>query len=240
MRRALAALICVGITLGAAGGGSATRAGKLAGDPGRGEAVFLGNGCGFCHTFSKAGSTGSSAPDLDWSLRADAARARLPIGRFALSRIVWGGRSMPSFQATLSSQEIEDVVAFLLDRPFTAPPAGVGPAPLLPAPPSPDVQPALVARWLKAVRLPPRAVPGARLFAKVACLSCHTYLGAGARSFGGRDLTRIGTTRKMTSFFVAYLRNPRSKGNARMPSYADLGSVDLARIATFLDASRGR
>jgi mono/diheme cytochrome c family protein len=240
MRSAIAVLACVGIMLTVTGGGSATRDRRLTGSPDRGEAVFVGNGCGFCHTSSKAGSSGSTAPDLDWSLRADAARARMPIGRFALSRLVWGGRSMPSFRTTLSSQELEDVVSFLVGRPFTAPPGDVPQAPLLPAPLFPAAQPALVARWRQVSHLPRTAVPGAKLFAKVACLSCHTYLGAGTRSLGGRDLTRIGATRRGTAFFEAYLRNPRSRGNARMPPYAALGSVNLEQIAIFLDASRGQ
>jgi mono/diheme cytochrome c family protein len=239
MRHAIAVVTCVGLMLAATGGGSATPDRRLTGDPARGEAVFLGNGCGFCHTFSKAGSSGSSAPDLDWSLRADAARARMSIGRFALSRLVWGGRSMPAFQTTLTSQQIEDAVSFLLGSPFTAPPGAVPQAPLVPSPPPPAAQPALVSRWRQAGHLSRGAVPGAKLFAQVACLSCHTYLGAGTRSLGGLDLSRIGATRKGTAFFAAYVRNPRSQGNARMPSYADLGSVNLRRIAAFLDASRG-
>jgi mono/diheme cytochrome c family protein len=240
VRLAIAALACVAIMLTATGGGSATSDRRLAGSPDDGEAVFIGNGCGFCHTFSRAGSTGSSAPDLDWSLRADAARARMTIGQFALSRLVWGGRSMPSFRTTLGSQQLDDVVSFLVGRPFTAPPDGVPQAPLPPAPPPPADQPALVARWRQLNHLPRAAVPGAKLFAKVACLSCHTYLGAGTRSLGGKDLTRIGATRKGAGFFAAYLRNPRSRRNLTMPSYAALGNVNIRRIAVFLNGSRGR
>jgi mono/diheme cytochrome c family protein len=239
MRLAIATTACIGIVLAVSGGGSATRDRPLTGDPGRGEAVFGGNNCGFCHTFSKAGSTGSSAPDLDWSLRADAARVRMSIGPFAFSRLVWGGRSMPSFRTSLSSQELEDLVSFLVGSPFTAPPGDVPQAPQPPAPPPPAAQPALVARWRQKGHLPKGAVPGAKLFAKVACLSCHTYLGAGTRSLGAPDLSRIGAKRKGAAYFAAYLRNPRSRGNTKMPPYADLGSVNLARIAAFLDASRG-
>ncbi len=239
MSRWIALLACMGIALGVTGGGSARREQGLTGSPAQGATVFIENGCGFCHTFSKAGSKGPSAPDLDWSLRPDAVRARLPIGLFALSRIVWGGRSMPSFRTTLTDQQLEDLVSFLVGVPFTAPSEGVGQAPLLPAPPSPAAQPGLVARWRRANHLPPTAVPGAKLFAKAACLSCHTYLGAGTRSLGGRDLSKIGSTRKGTAFFASYLKNPKSRGNDKMPPFGVLGSANLRRIAVFLNASRG-
>jgi cytochrome c551/c552 len=39
------------------------RVGKTTGPPGL--AVFQQNGCGGCHTFKPAGSTGNDGPDLD-------------------------------------------------------------------------------------------------------------------------------------------------------------------------------
>jgi hypothetical protein len=38
----------------------------------------------------------------------------------------------------------------------------------------------------------PQAVRGARIFAQVGCLNCHTYLGDGTQNLGAPDLTAIG------------------------------------------------
>ena len=49
-----------------------------------------------------------------------------------------------------------------------------------------------VPSWIKQNNLPPNAIPGAKLFAQVGCLNCHSYLGTGrrlrrrARPLGGR------------------------------------------------------
>src|SRR3954464_451997 len=37
-----------------------------------------------------------------------------------------------------------------------------------------------VPHWIKAEKLPPQAVPGAKLFAVAGCTACHTYLGTGS------------------------------------------------------------
>src|SRR5258708_9978629 len=44
------------------------------GDPAAGKALFVANGCGGCHTYTPAGSTGKVGPDLD-NLAADAQKA---------------------------------------------------------------------------------------------------------------------------------------------------------------------
>src|SRR5262245_13203378 len=44
------------------------------GDPAAGKKLYDSNGCGGCHTFGPAGSTGKVGPDLD-HLAADAAKA---------------------------------------------------------------------------------------------------------------------------------------------------------------------
>ncbi len=240
MRRAVAFLACAGAALAfGLGRGSATQDGRLAGDPAAGALVFTESRCGFCHTFSAAGSRGPSAPDLDWSPRADAPRARLPIGGFVLSRIVWGGRGMPAFGTTLDAAQVDDLVSFVIGKPFTAPAGSAPAAPSFRTAPVPSAQAALVRRWLRVARLPATVAPGAKLFAKVACLACHTYLGSGTRSLGGRDLTSIGNTRT-AGYLTSYLRNPARFGNRRMPSFAALARADLARLVAFLAASRGR
>ncbi len=75
------------------------------GDPAAGKEVFLGiGGCGSCHTFADAGTSGSIGPNLD-----DAA----PSLDLALDRITNGQGAMPKFSDQLSSQQIADVAAYV-------------------------------------------------------------------------------------------------------------------------------
>ena len=86
------------------GGGETTTGGGATGDATNGEAVFASAGCGGCHTFSKAGSSGSIGPNLD-----DAS----PSFDKVVSQVTNGGGPMPSFKDQLSEQEIRDVAAFV-------------------------------------------------------------------------------------------------------------------------------
>ena len=141
----------------------------------------------------------------------------------------------------LSTQEVEDLVSFLIGEPFTLPPEGVAPVPFLPPPPPlVTASSATVARWATLERLPKAAVPGAKLFAKTGCLSCHTYLGAGSKRLRAPDLTAIGAKRKGVRYFRRFVAKPYEYGTNLMPTYADLGDANLTRIAVFLDASKGR
>ena len=75
-----------------------------AGDPVNGKTVFASAGCGGCHTFSAAGSTGTVGPNLDdASVDVDA----------AVQQVKNGGGGMPAFGDRLSDQEIADVAAFV-------------------------------------------------------------------------------------------------------------------------------
>ncbi len=209
------------------------------GDPGRGALVWTTNACGSCHAFAKAGSSGKAgllAPNLDRWLVTDARRLKLPVDLFAYRRIAWGGRGMTAYGPNLSTQEIDDLVSFVVGKPFTAPPGGAAPVPPLPAPPPlVTARPATVARWVKLERLPARAAKGAVRFAKVGCLSCHTYLGSGVRRRGATDLSGIGRTGRSIATFRKYV----ASGNDLMPTFADLGTTALNDIAAFLAASRG-
>ena len=86
------------------GGGETTTGGGTTGDATNGEAVFASAGCGGCHTFSKAGSSGSIGPDLD-----EAA----PSFDKVVTQVTNGGGPMPAFKGQLSEQEIRDVAAFV-------------------------------------------------------------------------------------------------------------------------------
>ena len=75
------------------------------GDPAAGKEVFLGvGGCGSCHTFADAGTSGSIGPNLD-----DAA----PSLDLAVDRITNGQGAMPSFSGQLTEQQIADVAAYV-------------------------------------------------------------------------------------------------------------------------------
>jgi mono/diheme cytochrome c family protein len=75
------------------------------GDPVAGKEVFLGvGGCGSCHTFADAGTSGSIGPNLD-----DAA----PSFELAVDRVTNGQGAMPAFADQLSEQQIADVSAYV-------------------------------------------------------------------------------------------------------------------------------
>ncbi len=74
------------------------------GDPVAGKAVFASAGCGGCHALKAAGSNGAVGPNLD-QLKPDAARVA--------HQVEVGGGPMPSFKATLSPKQIQDVAAFV-------------------------------------------------------------------------------------------------------------------------------
>lgn len=74
------------------------------GDAENGKKLFASAGCGGCHTFSAAGSTGTVGPNLDdAAIEFDA----------AVQQIKNGGGGMPAFGDRLSDQEIADVAAFV-------------------------------------------------------------------------------------------------------------------------------
>jgi len=74
------------------------------GDAAAGKQVFDTAGCGGCHTFAAAGSTGSVGPNLD-----DLA----PSYDAVVSQVTNGGGVMPAFKDSLSEQQIQDVAAFV-------------------------------------------------------------------------------------------------------------------------------
>jgi mono/diheme cytochrome c family protein len=74
------------------------------GDPAAGAEVFSSAGCGSCHTFGPAGSSGAVGPPLDDTTLDEA----------AIADIVANGRgAMPAFSGQLDEQQIRDVAAFV-------------------------------------------------------------------------------------------------------------------------------
>jgi mono/diheme cytochrome c family protein len=78
--------------------------GAAEGDPAKGKELFASAGCGGCHTFGPAGSSGSVGPNLDDSSVS---------AEDAVTQIKNGGGGMPAFGDRLSDQEIADVAAFV-------------------------------------------------------------------------------------------------------------------------------
>ena len=85
-----------------------------------------------------------------------------------------------------------------------------------------------------------QAVAGAKLFATLGCLNCHTYLGSGNHNLGAPDLSAEGAKNQGIYFQIQHLKCPSCvhKGSP-MPSFASQGTLNLTRLATFLEASKG-
>ena len=83
------------------------------------------------------------------------------------------------------------------------------------------------------------AVAGAKVFASLTCMTCHTYLGKGSSNFGAPDLSKIGKGGRGVQGFVDYVSDPSKFGNNLMPAFAGIGDQNLKTLGTFLDASRG-
>jgi mono/diheme cytochrome c family protein len=97
-----------------------------------------------------------------------------------------------------------------------------------------------VPSWVKTEKLPPNAVPGARLFAESGCTACHTYLGTGSSNLGAPDLTAIGSRKLGIDFQIRHLECPSCVvPGSPMPKFASLGQKRLRELAIFLEASKG-
>ena len=97
------------------------------GNASRGRTVFISSGCGACHIFRPAGTTGKVGPNLN-NLAASAQRANQgTLAQFTRTSIVDPGAYVaPGFPAgvmpatfgqTLSPQQLADLVSFLVQGP---------------------------------------------------------------------------------------------------------------------------
>jgi mono/diheme cytochrome c family protein len=87
-----------------------------AGNPEAGKTVYADNGCGGCHVFEAAGSSGAIGPNLDETLEGkDAAYIEQAIVEpNAEVASGYGPNIMPQdYGSQLSQQELADLVAFL-------------------------------------------------------------------------------------------------------------------------------
>jgi mono/diheme cytochrome c family protein len=80
--------------------------GGAAGDAAAGKEVFASAGCGSCHTFADAGTSGTVGPDLDQSSASP---------EQVLEQVTNGGGGMPAFSGQLSEQQIADVSAYVVE-----------------------------------------------------------------------------------------------------------------------------
>ncbi|MES1247530.1 MAG: hypothetical protein ABUS54_07650 [Actinomycetota bacterium] len=98
-----------------------------------------------------------------------------------------------------------------------------------------------VPHWVSTEKLPPKAVPGAKLFAVAGCTACHTYLGTGSSNLGAPDLTAIGTRNLGIQFQINHLKCPSCVNpGSPMPKFASLGDARLKQLAIFLESSKGK
>ena len=90
------------------------------GDAAAGEQVYASNGCGSCHTFEPAGSSGTTGPDLD-ELSDLAENANQPLADFTRTSITSPNEYveegfpqgvMPAYDQ-LSEDDLNNLVAFL-------------------------------------------------------------------------------------------------------------------------------
>ncbi len=75
------------------------------GDPAAGKLVFKSKGCTACHTLKDAGATGTVGPDLNVT--------KPTLGR-AIDRLLNGKGAMPPFKGVLSTKQIADVAAYVV------------------------------------------------------------------------------------------------------------------------------
>jgi mono/diheme cytochrome c family protein len=130
MRRILP-LAALALTLAGCGGGTVvtptpeTVVGTVKQGPSgaaAGKTIYDANGCGGCHTFKPAGSSGKVGPDLD-KLAADATTAnRGSLEAYTHESVVdpdayvvagFPKGVMPAFKGTLTDAQLNDLVAFL-------------------------------------------------------------------------------------------------------------------------------
>ncbi|MGZ4358993.1 MAG: c-type cytochrome [Gaiellaceae bacterium] len=98
-----------------------------------------------------------------------------------------------------------------------------------------------VPKWTTDLNLTAAALPGVNIFAKLPCLSCHTFDGTGGAQFGAPDLTAEGTKNRGIDFQVRHLQNPSAvHPGSQMPPFAQLGADNLRKLATFLESSCGK
>jgi cytochrome c551/c552 len=100
---------------------------QTVGDPAKGKPLFVATGCGACHVFTPAATTGKVGPDLDHLAAYAKAANQGTLPQFVSASITDPGAYVaPGFPAgampgnygtSLSPQQLADLVAFLVKGP---------------------------------------------------------------------------------------------------------------------------
>jgi mono/diheme cytochrome c family protein len=97
--------------------GTTTTTEQPPGSAAAGRAVFTSAGCGACHTFAPAGTSGSVGPDLDEALQgqdAEFIRQSIVDPNAEITQGYNAGVMPQNFGQELSPQQLDDLVAFLM------------------------------------------------------------------------------------------------------------------------------
>jgi cytochrome c oxidase subunit II len=90
----------------------------------KGKAVFISSGCGACHMFKPAGTSGTIGPNLATTPTVDAKKTHTPLAAFIRTSIVkpnayispgYPRGVMPqTFATSLTKTELDNLVAFII------------------------------------------------------------------------------------------------------------------------------
>jgi mono/diheme cytochrome c family protein len=97
--------------------GTTTTTEQPPGSPQAGRAVFTSAGCGACHTFGLAGTSGSVGPNLDEALQgkdAEFIRQSIVDPNAEITQGFSAGVMPQNFGQELSPKQLDDLVAFLM------------------------------------------------------------------------------------------------------------------------------
>lgn len=89
------------------------------GDPAAGKTVFTDTGCGSCHTFKAAGSTGTVGPNLDEALQgktADFVEQSIVDPNAVIAKGFPPNVMPQTYGSQLSPKQLADLVAFLTQK----------------------------------------------------------------------------------------------------------------------------
>lgn len=124
MRRSVLIALAVALLAGCGGEETVSPTGPVegtlpkqeAGNAAAGKAVFAENGCGGCHTFTPAGTKGTTGPDLDKVLQgkdADFIRESIVDPNAEIAQGFQPNVMPQTYGQQLTSKQIADLVAFL-------------------------------------------------------------------------------------------------------------------------------
>jgi mono/diheme cytochrome c family protein len=89
------------------------------GDPAAGKQVFTAQGCGSCHTFKAAGSTGTVGPNLDEALKGktpDFVQESIVNPNAQIAKGFPSNVMPQTYGSQLSAKQLADLVAFLTQK----------------------------------------------------------------------------------------------------------------------------